>query len=251
MLNQVFNEDAFNLIKKIPSNYIDLILLDPPYNLFSNIEWDKKCFSIQPLWNEFERISKKQSPILIFSSGKFKYDLYNSNPKQYKYELVWERNVTGNPFLAKYQPLKKHEYITVFGKGKVTYNPQLVYGKPYKKSYTLFKKNNMGYGVKGVQVDNKGTRHPSMVIKFRNNWSKQQQLYPTQKPVKLYQWLIKSYSNNNSIVLDLMGGSGSSLIACLKENRDYIINDLNKESFKIMNDRLRYYLKNNKDYFKN
>lgn len=248
-INKIYNEDVFDLIKKIPDNYIDLIILDPPYNLFSNIEWDKTKFNMDNLWEELIRIKKVGSPILIFSSGRFKYDIYNSNPKLYKYELVWQKSTTGNPFNAKYMPLKKHEYITVFGNDTLKYNPQLVKGEPYKRQYTLFKKNNMGYGAKGACADNKGTRHPTMVLDFPNNWSKQQQLYPTQKPVTLLQWLIKSYSNENDIVLDLMAGSGATIIAALKENRQFIGNDISKASYDIITDRISHYNEFKKDYF--
>ena len=246
--NSIILGDCIEIMKSIEDKSVDLILTDLPYGEFNKLKWDKQI-DLKLLWNEYNRIKKDDTPILLFASGRFKYELYNSNPEMFKYDLVWKKSKAGNPFNAKYMPLKKHEYILVFGNGRVKYNPQLLEGIPYKRDYTLFKKNNMGYGVKGVKMDNKGTRHPDMILEFKQKWRKQDQLHPTQKPVELLQWLIRSYSNEDDVVLDSTMGSASTIIASIKEKRQYIGIELTEETFSIAQKRIKHYSMKNKDYF--
>jgi site-specific DNA-methyltransferase (adenine-specific) len=160
--NNIYLGDCINLMKQLDDKSIDLLISDPPYNLFAKLDWDK-ALNWEAFWKEAKRIMKDDAAILIFSSGEFKFKLYNTNSNMYKYDLIWKKSKAGNAFNSKYMPLRKHEEILVFGKGKTKYNPQLVPGEPYSRSFTNNKKNNMGFGVKGASAENKGTRHPDMV----------------------------------------------------------------------------------------
>lgn len=135
-------------------------------------------------------------------------------------------------------PLKKHESILVFGKPASYYCPQMTEGKPYKRKYTPNKKNNLGYGIQGVQTDNKGTRHPSTILDFQQKWRRQDQLHPTQKPVALMEFLVKSYCPEGGIVLDFCMGSGSTGVACVKNNRNFIGIEIKQNYFEISKERL-------------
>lgn len=247
-VNSIYKGDCINLMREIKDKSIDLIISDPPYDLFSNLEWDNKI-DLKSFWREAIRIIKDDAAIIIFASGIFKYELYNSNPKMFKYDMVWKKSKASNPFNAKYMPLRRHEYLLVFGNGKIKYNPQLIDGDPYYREFTNNKKNNMGYGVKGAAADNNGTRHPDMLLEFKQNWRAQEQLWPTQKPIDLLSWLIRSYSNKKDLVLDPMFGSGSTLVAALKEERNYLGFDSNEEAFEITKNRLFNFSKVGNDHF--
>ena len=140
----------------------------------------------------------------------------------------------GSPLTAKYMPLKMHEHILIFGESAAVYNPQMTYGgTPYKKDYNHAYKNKNAhrYGIKDVHTDNHGERHPISVQEFQQKWRRQDQLHPTQKPVELIQWLIRSYSNEGDLILDNCIGSGTTAIADIKEKRHFIGMELNKEYY--------------------
>jgi DNA modification methylase len=135
-------------------------------------------------------------------------------------------------------PLKKHEMILVFGKSAAYYNPQLVEGTPYKRKWTPNKVNNMEYGIAGVETDNKGTRHPTTILDFPQQWRRQDQLHQTQKPVELLEWIINGYSRIGDTVLDNTFGSCTTGIACINTNRNFIGIENNREYFDIALKRL-------------
>ena len=136
-------------------------------------------------------------------------------------------------------PLKKHENILVFGKSAAYYEPQMQIGTPYKRKYTPNKVNNLGFGIKGVQTDNKGTRHPTTILDFPQKWRRQDQLHPTQKPVELMEFLVKSYCPKNGIVLDFTMGSGSTGVACMNTERDFIGIEIDENYFNIAKTRIK------------
>lgn len=190
------------------------------------------------MWECLNKLVKPKGNIVLFGSGMFAYKLALSNEKRFRYELIWKKSKCGSPLTAKYMPLKKHESILVFGKPASYYCPQMTEGKPYKRKYTPNKKNNLGYGIKGVQTDNKGTRHPSTILDFRQKWRRQDQLHPTQKPVALMEFLVKSYCSEGGIVLDFCMGSGSTGVACVKNNRNFIGVEIKTDYFEISKERL-------------
>ena len=184
---------------------------------------------------------------MLFASGRFVFQLYNSQPNKYRYDLIWKKTKCGSPLTAKYMPLKMHEHILIFGESASVYNPQMTYGSnPYKKDYNHAYgiKNAHGYGIKGVHTDNNGERHPISVQEFQQKWRRQDQLHPTQKPVELIRWLIRSYTNEGDLVLDNCIGSGTTAIAAIKEKRHFIGMELNKEYFDIAEDRIKKELSN-------
>ena len=135
-------------------------------------------------------------------------------------------------------PLKKHENILVFGESAAYYEPQMQKGKPYKRKYTPNKINNLGFGIKGVQTDNKGTRHPTTILDFPQKWRRQDQLHPTQKPVELMEFLVKSYCPENGTVLDFTMGSGSTGVACRNTNRNFIGIEIDENYYNIAKERI-------------
>ena len=135
-----------------------------------------------------------------------------------------------------------HEHILIFGESASVYNPQMTYGgTPYKKDYNHAYgiKNAHGYGIKGVHTDNHGERHPISVQEFQQKWRRQDQLHPTQKPVELIRWLIRSYSNECDLILDNCIGSGTTAVAAIKEKRHFIGMELNKEYYDIACERIK------------
>ena len=218
--NLLWFGDCLEEMKRIPNKSIDLICCDLPYGTTAN-KWDS-VIPFEPLWKEYERIIKDKGNIVLFGTGLFAFKLALSNEKLFRYDMVWKKSKCGSPFTAKYMPLKKHEMILVFGKPASKYNPQMVEGKPYKRKWTPNKKNNMEYGIKGVQTDNKGTRHPVTVLDFPQKWRRQDQLHPTQKPIELIKWIINSFTDENDIVLDNTCGSDTTGIASFELGRNSI-----------------------------
>ena len=237
-INSLINGDCLEVMQKIPSKSIDLILCDLPYGTTKN-KWDI-LIPFDPLWKEYERIIKPKGNILLFGTGLFAFELALSNKKLYRYDLIWKKSKCGSPLTAKYMPMKRHEMILVFGKSASYYNPQMVEGTPYKRNFTPNKTNNMEFGIKGVQTDNKGTRHPITILDFPQKWRRQDQLHPTQKPIALIEWLIDSYSQEGDMVLDNTMGSGTTIVGARNKNRrcigiekDEII--FNEAVFRILN----------------
>jgi len=236
MENTIHLGDCLKIMNQIPDNSVDLICADLPYGSTSN-KWDN-IIPFDKLWEQYKRIMKKDTAIVLFANGLFAAKLAMSNEKMYKYEIIWHKSKCGSPLTAKYKPLSKHENILIFGKGRTKYNPQMLEGEPYKRKWTPNKTNNMEFGIKGVQTNNKGTRHPSTVQFFQQKWRRQDQVHPTQKPIELLEWLIKSYSNEGDVVLDNTMGSGSCMIAAINTNRKYIGIEMNEEYFNIAKDRI-------------
>ena len=219
---------------------VDAIICDPPYGTTA-CKWDS-VIPFEPMWERLNKLIKKQCPIVLFGSEPFSSALRMSNVKNFKYDLVWNKNLCKNPGLAKIRPLPSFENIIIFGKGKITYNPQTEAGKAYtdirKKSTKVHNGNEHKYGFSGntVNVINKGTRYPKSVITIKNPNRKGQ--HPTQKPVALMEYLIKTYTNENELVLDFTMGSGTTGVACKNLNRDFIGIELDKGYFDIAEDRI-------------
>ncbi len=237
---ELYNGDCLEVMRGIPDGSVDLIIADLPYGT-TNVSWDS-VIPYQPLWEAFNRICKEGATIILFGNGIFTAKTICSNEKWYKYNLVWKKSKCGSPLLAKFRPMMKHEDVIVFTKGggkHKTYNPQKTEGTPYKRTGVVTKTNNHGYGVSVVSVDNKGERHPISVLDFPMKWRRQDQVHPTQKPVELMEWLIKSYSNEGDVVVDPTMGSSTTIVAALNTERNAIGIELDKEYFKIGCNRVR------------
>ena len=238
-IDKIYNEDCLQGMKRIDDGSVDCIITDLPYGT-TCCAWDS-VIPFEPLWEQFRRITKPKGNIALFASGRFVFSLYNSQPDFYRYDLIWQKSRCGSPLTAPYMPLKMHEHILVFGNSGAVYNPQMTTGgTPYKKDYdhAYGIKNNHKYGVKGVHTDNHGERQPISIIKFNQQWRRQDQVHPTQKPVDLCRWLVRTYSNEGNLVLDATIGSGTTAIACIKEHRHFLGFELNKEYFDIAQRRI-------------
>ena len=235
---ELYNDDAIKIMHQLIDKgvEVDAIIADIPYGIHNN-KFDE-VIPFYDMWDCLTKLVKPKGNIVLFAGGLFTYKLALSNTKLFRYELIWKKSKCGSPFTAKYMPLKKHENILIFGKSAAYYEPQMENGTPYKRKYTPNKVNNLGFGIKGVQTDNKGTRHPTTILDFPQKWRRQDQLHPTQKPVELMEFLVKSYCPENGLVLDFTMGSGSTGVACRNTNRNFIGIEIDENYYNIAKDRI-------------
>ena len=237
--------DCLELMKDIPDKSVDMILTDLSYGT-SACKWDT-VIDLEKMWEQYNRVIKEDGAIVLFGSEPFSSVLRTSNLEMYKYDWKWEKPSGANFLNFKYQPAKVHEDIMVFGKmatsyskkGNMRYFPQMESGEPYaqKSGKQKQEKNNSTVRSKIDQVvtKNKGTRYPRSIQKFNRDKEK---LHPTQKPVNLLEYLIKTYTNEYEIVLDSCMGSGSTGIACMNTNRNFIGIELDEDYFNIAKERI-------------
>ena len=232
--------DCLELMKDIPDKSIDMILCDLPYQETGN-KWDR-FVNLEQLFNEYRRIIKDDGCIALNGTFKFGTHLMNIAPDLYKYEWVWEKDNGTNAPNVNLQPFRVHEYIFIFGKGRVTngnripmkYYPQKTEGKPYKQKSGRMSENWKG-GLNNIITDNKdGLRHPKTIQKFNRDRG----YHPTQKPVALLEYLIKTYTNENDLVLDNCMGSGSTGVACINTNRNFIGIEIDEKYYQIACERI-------------
>ena len=229
-MNKVIQGDCLQIMKDIPDKSIDMILCDLPYGTTA-CKWDT-IIPFEPLWEQYKRIIKDNGAIVLTASQPFTTTLINSNIKHFRYSWTWEKEQGVNFLMAEKQPLKVHEDVCVFSKRQTVYNPQMSEGKPY-----ISGKGDSGEvtgRVKKVQTKNNGTRYPRSVIQFKRETG----LHPTQKPVALFEYLIKTYTNEGDLVLDNCAGSGTTGVACKNTNRNYILIEKEPEYIEIINKRL-------------
>lgn len=224
--------DCLELMKNIPDKSIDMILCDLPYGTTRN-KWDS-TISLDKLWEQYERIIKDNGVIALFSQMPFTAELVHSNLNLFKYEWIWKKD-NGTGFLnAKKMPLKIHENIEIFYKKLPMYNPQMRTGfKPYSVKQGRHSSNYGNYEEGHLTISG-GERYPIDVIKYK----KDSGFHPTQKPVALLEYLIKTYTNENDLVLDNCMGSGSTGIACINTNRNFIGIEIDEHYFKIAKERI-------------
>ena len=229
---ELYNGDCLELMKNIPDKSIDMILCDLPYGKTRN-KWDS-IISLDKLWEQYNRIIKDNGAITLFAQTPFDKVLGVSNLKMLKYEWIWEKE-QGTGFLnAKKMPLKNHENILIFYKKPPIYNPQMKKGKPYTLERNTFTVN-YGKQVDMVRTENTGERYPLTILKFKRDKEK---LHPTQKPIALLEYLIKTYTKENEIVLDNCMGSGSTGVACVNANRNFIGMELDNNYFNTAKERI-------------
>jgi site-specific DNA-methyltransferase (adenine-specific) len=237
---KLYNGDCLEIMKLIPDKSIDAIITDPPYGTTA-CKWDS-VIPFEPMWKQLNRIIKDNGAIVLFGSEPFSSALRMSNIKNYKYDWIWEKSKASNFVLAKKQPLKAHEVISVFN-SKI-YNPQKTKGDAYNKGREKRKGNLTGFltevtNSNNYLIENKtGLRNPRTVQYFVTAES-EGKFHPTQKPIKLMEYLIKTYTNEQEIVLDFTMGSGTTGVACCNLNRDFIGIELDKDYFKIAEQRIK------------
>ena len=226
--NKIIEGDCLEIMKSLPDKSIDMILCDLPYGTTQN-EWDS-LIPLKKMWKQYKRIIKDNGAIVLTSQGVFTYKLILSNEKFFKYKIVWIKSKATNFLNAKIQPLRKHEDINIFYKKQPTYNPQKTIGDAYDKG---FRKNQHtgSYGLFETRhVKSNGERYPSDIVYFKTAESEGEVYHPTQKPVALGRYLIKTFTNVGDIILDNACGSGSFLVAAILEGRNFIGIELNKEN---------------------
>jgi site-specific DNA-methyltransferase (adenine-specific) len=231
MNNTIINGDCLEAMKTIPDKHINLIVIDLPYGQ-TNCDWDI-CIDLNLMWIQLKRILKDNGQVVFFCTTKFGVSIINSNPLWFRYDLIWSKE-KGQGFLdANKKPLRKHEMLYLFhndkkSKGvKWTYNPQKTEGTPYKTkgNSTIISV----YGTKNTStINNTGYRYPTSIQHFGYDKEK---IHLTQKPVAICEWLIKTYSNEGDTILDFCMGSGSTVIACINTNRNYIGIEKDKDIF--------------------
>lgn len=220
LLNKVHAGDCLEVMQKIPSGSIDMVLCDLPYGTTQN-KWDS-VIPLDRLWYEYNRILKRKGVVVLTSQGVFTAKLILSNESFFKYKIVWEKSKPTNFLNAKKQPLRKHEDICVFYREQPTYNPQMTKGVAYNKGV---RKNQLtgSYGdFNPVEVKSSGERYPLDVVYFKTAESEGPVYHPTQKPVELGRYLIRTFTNPGAVVLDNACGSGSFLVSAALEGRQFI-----------------------------
>lgn len=217
--------DCLELMKEIPDESVDMILCDLPYKETGN-KWDKGI-DLDSLFEQYRRIIKEDGCIALNGTFKFGVQLYNTAPDLYKYEWIWEKDNGTNAPNVNLQPFRIHEFVFIFGKGRVTngkrtpmkYFPQKTEGKPYKQQSGRISENWKG-GLKNVITNNEsGLRHPKTIQKFNRDRG----FHPTQKPVEMLKYFIQTYTKEGDLVLDNCMGSGSTGVACKELNRSFIL----------------------------
>jgi len=231
-------------MKNIDNKSIDLILCDLPYGQKSRNTWNI-IIPFEPLWEQYERIIKDNGAIILFGNGIFTAELIKSNVKLWKYNLIWEKTTPTGFLNANKMPLRCHEDLCVFYKKPPTYNPQKTYGNKRKVSKAEHKTNcihSKNYEEYNYTTYDSTERFPRSILKFSTDKQKSS-LHPTQKPVKLCEYLIRTYTNENAIVLDNCSGSATTAIAALNTNRKYICIENEKEYYDIGQNRVNNRLK--------
>jgi len=239
--NQILHGDCLELMKDISSGSIDMILCDLPYGTTA-CKWDT-IIPFEPLWQQYERIIKSNGAIVLTASQPFTSALVMSNPKLFKYDWVWKKPKGTGHLNAKKQPMRDKEDVLVFYKNQCAYNPQWTWGEPYTnlKSGKTPKPSTAevtGKYIHGAEYRNgsDGRRYPKQVQEF--GVVERGTLHPTQKPVALFEYLIKTYTNEGDLVLDNCAGSGTTAIACINTKRRYIVMEKEKEYYDIIVDRV-------------
>ena len=228
--------DCLELMKYIPDKSIDAIICDLPYGTTRN-KWDS-IIPLDRLWEQYKRVIKENGAIVLFSAEPFTSLLITSNIQWFRYDLIWCKT-QGSDFLnANRKPLRSHENICVFCKKQPTYNAQKTEGKPYKAKSGETTSSNFGKFSGNHHTENKdGKRYPLSVLRFSGEHNRGKK-HPTQKPTDLLEWLIKTYTNEGETVLDNCMGSGSTGVACVNTNRNFIGIELDEGYFQVAKERI-------------
>jgi site-specific DNA-methyltransferase (adenine-specific) len=215
---RLIHGDCLEVMREIPDSSVDMVLCDLPYGTTAN-KWDS-VIPFAPLWGAYRRICKPNAAIVLTASQPFTTDLINSARDIFRYELIWDKTKGGNFMLAKKQPMKSHENVCVFYRAQPTYNPKMeIRGRVRKKGGGRASSN---FGVITPSNSCNNSYYPKSVITVSSGSSADRGLHPTQKPVGLFRYLIRTYSNPGDTVLDNCMGSGTAGIACGLEGRNFI-----------------------------
>lgn len=269
-IDKIYNIDCLVGMKEIPDKSVDAIICDLPYSVLNrnnpHAQWDK-IIPFEPLWEQYERVIKDNGAIVLFAQGMFSAQLMMSKPKLWRYNLIWDKINRSTGFLnANRCPLRIHEDIVVFYKSQPTYNPQFTFGPACHKhggagkgvnkanrggaesrGYVLTERRRDGvagarnrcygnFAVTETKITNE--KYPTSIIRVNKEHDGNYH-HPTQKPVNLIRWLVRTYTNEGDLVLDNCVGSGTTAVACIKENRHFIGYEITKEYFDIAQKRIK------------
>ena len=238
--NKVIHGDCLEEMKNIRDKSIDMILCDLPYGT-TDCNWDI-IIPLDLLWEQYKRIIKEYGVIVLTADYPFSYQLISSNIEQYKYQWIWKKNIATGFFNIKRRPLKIYEDILIFSSKKPVFNPQMRKGfKPYITNRKGGKYSEIYQKSRTFTTVGTNERYPINILNFKSDKTK---LHSTQKPIALFEYLIKTYTNEGDLVLDNCAGSGTTAIACKNTNRNYILIEKEKRYFDICNDRIRKYNEN-------
>ena len=236
---KLIHGDCLVEMQNIPDKSIDAIICDLPYGCTARNKWDV-IIPFDKLWEQYNRVIKDDGIIILFGQGIFSAKLILSNEKMYKYSVIWEKTTPTGFLNAKKMPLRSHEDILIFYNKCGTYNPQKTTGHKRKVSSALHKRGSVitdNYGAAGLSSYDSTERYPKSVWKFATDKQKCS-LHPTQKPLMLIEELIKTYTNENDLVLDNTMGSGTTGLACKNLNRNFIGIELDEKYFTIAKERI-------------
>lgn len=236
-LDRIYERDCISGMRSLPDKSIDMILTDLPYQQTQN-SWDT-LIPFDVLWEQYERIIKDDGAIVLTASQPFTSMLVMSNPRMFRYSLVWKKNKFSNFLDAGRKPMKQHEDILVFYRKRCTYNPQYTYGDTYTRwnsQEAVDRQTNYGRHKASTSQSLDGRRLPISVLDFPRV---ERPDHPTQKPVELFEYLIKTYSNEGDVVLDSCMGSGTTAVACLNTERHFIGFETSKEYCLLARERVR------------
>lgn len=226
------NADCMDVLRMIPDQSVDMVLCDLPYGTTA-CKWDV-IIPFEPLWAEYRRVTKPNAAIVLTASQPFSATLVASNLQDFKYQWVWEKGRPSNPQLAKIQPLKVHEDILVFCRGKAPYHPQgLIEIPEAERKVHKPETNSLGHCKRKPYVQTH-TGYPKSIVSF----TPERGLHPTQKPVALIEYLLQTYTNEGDVVLDNTMGSGTTGVACENTNRNFIGIERDPQYFKVATERV-------------
>lgn len=236
-LNEVYQMDALEGLRKLENDAVDLILCDLPYGQTSN-KWDT-LIDLEQLWKEYRRVLKPNGVVLLTAKGQFMIDLILSNREWFRYEWIWDKNKGANFAHVRYRPLNTHEYVLVFSpKGRPTYNPQMTDGKPYTQKRLQESVKGIADNMGRYTTKSDGKRYPKSVLRVEG-MAQRHIKHPTQKPVSLFEYLVLTYSNPGDVVLDNCMGSGTTAVACELTGRNWIGFELEKEYVQMTDERVK------------
>lgn len=232
---RLFQGDCLEVMDRLIEKRIkfDAIITDPPYGT-TKCRWDS-VIPLNQMWNKLDKITNINNPIVIFSSQPFTSELIHSNLNWFKYEWIWEKTLASGQLNAKIMPMKIHENICIFGKGKITYIPQMEEGTPYRIKRNITTEDCYGEQKPHEKI-NEGERYPKSIIKKSNPRIKNG--HPTQKPLELIEYLINTYTKENELILDFTCGSGTTLLASRNLKRRCIGIELEEKYCEIAKQRL-------------
>lgn len=243
LINKIHNADCLEFMKQLPDKSIDMILCDLPYGTTA-CKWDT-IIPFEPLWEQYKRIIKDNGAIVLTASQPFTTKLINSNFEMFKYEIIWEKDKPTNFMLLQKQFGKVHENILIFYKEQCIYNPIKIPANPNKidkrkRFNDYIAKDGVMPKMNLYRVPDNGLRYPDSILYFKRD---EYTIHPTQKPVALFEYLIKTYTNEGDLVLDNCSGSGTTAIACLGTNRKYICIEKDEVYYKKSLERVEEYNK--------